>query len=134
RHTDQAYVQELLLAGISGYVLKQSDSEEMLRAIRILANGGEYLDPAITGSVFNLLSSSPSDLSTESHTKRLSDREADILRRIALGYSNKEIADQIETSIKTVETQKAAALRKLNIKGRNEIVSYAVLQGWLQEG
>lgn len=133
RHTDQAYVQELLLAGISGYVLKQSDSEEMLRAIRILANGGEYLDPAITGSVFNLLSSSPRDLTAEPHTKRLSDREAEILRRIALGYSNKEIADQIETSVKTVETQKASALRKLNIKGRNEIVNYAILQGWLQD-
>ncbi|MGI8811231.1 MAG: response regulator transcription factor [Pyrinomonadaceae bacterium] len=133
RHTDKAYVQELLQAGISGYVLKQSDSNELLRAIRVIANGGEYLDPAITGSVFDLISADVRQTKVELKGKQLSERESDVLRRIARGYSNKEIADQLETSVKTIETQKANALRKLNIKGRNEIVEYAILQGWLNE-
>ncbi|MEP7214415.1 MAG: response regulator transcription factor [Acidobacteriota bacterium] len=131
RHTDKAYFQEMLQAGISGYVLKQSDSGEMIRAIRIIANGGRYLDPAITSSVFNLLSTSSANLNFDLYGKHLSEREADVLRRVARGYSNKEIADQLETNVKTIETQKASALRKLDIKGRNEIVDYAILQGWL---
>ena len=60
-------------------------------------------------------------------------RRRELMRLIARGYSNKEIAGQLQISVKTVETQKATALRKLNISGRNEIVSYAILQGWLQE-
>jgi len=132
RHTDKAYLQELLQAGISGYVLKQSDSDELLRAIRIIAKGGEYLDPAITGSVFCLISSGASSTSSVPGNQ-LSEREADVLRRIAHGYSNKEIAEQLETSVKTIETQKSNALRKLDIKGRNEIVNYAIIQGWLTE-
>jgi two-component system response regulator NreC len=133
RHTDNAYLHELLQAGISGYVLKQSDSDEMLRAIRIIAGGGEYLDPAVTRSVFGMLATSHSKVNAEHRSEALSEREAEVLRRIARGYSNKEIADQLETSTKTVESQKASALRKLNIKGRNEIVDYAILQGWLIE-
>ncbi len=133
RHTDKAYLQELLQAGISGYVLKQSGSKELLQAIRSIANGGEYLDPAVTVSVFKLLSSTANNPRSVSGGNQLSDREEEVLRQIARGYSNKEIADQLETSVKTVETQKASALRKLDIKGRNEIVDYAVLRGWLKE-
>ena len=133
RHTDKAYLQELLQAGISGYVLKQSDSGELLRAIRLIANGGEYLDPAITGSVFKLLSSTTNNVRAAPHGKQLNEREEEVLRQIAHGYSNKEIAGLLEISVKTVETQKATALRKLDIKGRNEIVDYAVLRGWLKE-
>ncbi len=133
RHTDKAYLQELMQAGISGYVLKQSESEEMLRAIRIVANGGNYLDPAITGNIFNMFGTDRNKQRGEVRGEPLSDRETEVLRLIARGYSNKEIAEQFELSVKTIETQKANALRKLNISGRNEIVSYAILQGWLQE-
>ena len=133
RHTDKAYLQELLQVGISGYVLKQSDSEEMLRALRVIARGGNYLDPAITRDVFNILASGQSSNNTTQSGENLSEREAEVLRRVARGYSNKEIADQLDTSIKTIETQKATAQRKLNIKGRNEIVNYAIVQGWFNE-
>jgi DNA-binding NarL/FixJ family response regulator len=133
RHSDKAYLQELMQAGISGYVLKQSESEEMLRAIRVVAGGGNYLDPAITGNVFSMFGENHNKQRGEVHGEILSDRESEVLRLIARGYSNKEIAERLETSVKTIETQKASALRKLNISGRNEIVSYAILQGWLQE-
>jgi two-component system response regulator NreC len=133
RHSDKAYLHELMQAGISGYVLKQSESEEMLRAIRVVASGGNYLDPAITGNVFSMFTVNQNKQRGEVRGEPLSDRESEVLRLIARGYSNKEIAEQLEISIKTIETQKANALRKLNISGRNEIVSYAILQGWLQE-
>jgi two-component system response regulator NreC len=133
RHTDKAYLQELMQAGISGYVLKQSETEEMLRAIRVVASGGNYLDPAITGNVFTMFDVNQNKQRGEVSGEPLSDRESEVLRLIARGYSNKEIGEQLGTSVKTIETQKANALRKLNINGRNEIVSYAILQGWLQE-
>jgi two-component system response regulator NreC len=133
RHTDKAYLQELMQAGISGYLLKQSESEEMLRAIRVVADNGNYLDPAITGSIFSMFGADRNKQRGEVRGEILSDRESEVLRLIARGYSNKEIAEQLEKSVKTIETQKAVALQKLNISGRNEIVSYAILQGWLQE-
>lgn len=133
RHTDKAYLEELLQAGVSGYVLKQSEPDELLRAIRFIADGGKYLDPAITGNIFNIYAEKQNKRRGEVQGEPLSDRESEVLRLIARGYSNKEIAAQLQTSIKTIETQKSIALQKLNIRGRNEIVSYAILKGWLQE-
>lgn len=133
RHSDKAYLQELMQAGISGYVLKQSESEVMLRAIRVVASGGNYLDPAITSNVFNMFATNQNKQRGEVSGEALSDRESEVLRLVARGYSNKEIAQKLEISIKTIETQKASALRKLNISGRDEIVSYAIIQGWLLE-
>ena len=133
RHTDKAYLRELMEAGVDGYVLKQSESDELLRAIRTVAGGGNYLDPAVSDKVFDIVSAKQSKQRGEIRGAILSDREAEVLRLIARGYSNKEIAAQLETSVKTIESQKAVAMQKLNIRGRNEIVGYAILQGWLRE-
>ena len=132
RHTDEAYLQELLRAGISGYVLKQSSSAELLRAIREVAAGGKYLDPAITGKVF-LGYTDRGKQRGETRGMALTAREENILSQIALGFSNKEIADKLEITVKTVETHKINAMQKLGISHRNDIVRYAVLQGWLRE-
>jgi DNA-binding NarL/FixJ family response regulator len=132
RHTDKGYLQQLLQAGAAGYVLKQSAPAVLIHAVRAVASGGSYLDPAITekalGSYFGR------------HTKKqsagevtLSDREADVLRLIALGHSNKEIAARLDLSVKTVEAHKANAMRKLDMTSRIDIVRYAMLQGWLQD-
>lgn len=133
RHTDDAYLQELMQAGISGYALKQSLSEELIRGIRIIAAGGKYLDPAIAGKVFNNFVGKQSKLRGETAGIPLSERESEALRHIALGYSNKEISEKMNISVKTVEAHKANALKKLNISSRREIISYAILQGWMQE-
>jgi len=133
RHTDEAYLHELLQAGVSGYVLKQSDSDELIRAIRAVAAGGSYLDPAITGKVVNSFNNKRTRLRGEIGGEPLTEREAELLRQIAWGYSNKEIAEQFDISVKTVEAHKANCLRKLKIKTRLDIVHFAVLQGWLQE-
>jgi DNA-binding NarL/FixJ family response regulator len=129
RHGDDAYVQELLRAGVSGYVLKQSAPAELLQAIRAAAAGGQYLDSALTARVTARLLGR--DKARKSAVA-LSEREAEVLRMIASGYSNKEIAGRLSLSVKTVEAHKANAMRKLSLRGRIDIVKYAVLQGWLE--
>jgi DNA-binding NarL/FixJ family response regulator len=130
RHGDDAYLQELLRAGVSAYVLKQSAPTELLQAIRAAAAGGQYLDPALTRRVTaRFLGRAGAQISPSGVT--ITERESAVLRHIALGYSNKEIAAGLALSVKTVEAHKANAMRKLGFTGRIDIVKYAVLQGWL---
>jgi DNA-binding NarL/FixJ family response regulator len=130
RHGDDAYVQELLRAGASAYVLKQSAPAELLQAIRAVAGGGQYLDSALaaraTAGMFRRAES------VNNPAAMISGRESEVLRLIACGYSNKEIAGRLSLSVKTVEAHKANAMRKLGLRGRIDIVKYAVLQGWLE--
>lgn len=131
RYNDDAYLQELLRAGVSGYVLKQSASAELLQAIRAVAAGGQYLDSAITARVTGGYIAR--DWQKGRPVAGITEREAQVLRFIALGHSNKEIAAQLDLSVKTVEIHKANAMRKLGLRGRIDIVRYAVLQGWLHD-
>jgi DNA-binding NarL/FixJ family response regulator len=130
RHGDDAYLQELLRAGVSGYVLKQSAPSELLQAIRAAAAGGQYLDSSLTSRVTAGFLGKDGKKTTKSGAA-LSERESAVLRLIASGYSNKEIAARLSLSVKTVEAHKANAMRKLDLAGRIDIVKYAVLQGWL---
>jgi DNA-binding NarL/FixJ family response regulator len=132
RHADDIYMQELLAAGVSAYVLKQSPSEEFLRALRVAAAGGQYLDSTMTRRVTAEFVSSHGKRADRPHAA-LTGRESDVLRLIAEGYSNKEVAARLEVSVKTVEAHKANAMRKLDLKGRVHIVRYAALQGWLSD-
>lgn len=132
RHGDDAYLQELLRAGADGYVLKQSAASELLQAIRATAARGRYLDSALTARVTaGFLARGGRKAHASGIT--LSDRESEVLRLIASGYSNKEIAAQLDLSVKTVEGHKSNAVHKLGLKGRIDIVRYAVLQGWLSD-
>jgi len=133
RHTDSAFLHELLQAGVSGYVLKQSSSDEILRALRAIARGDNYLDPAITGKIFNEFTEKQSSLRGDTTGNPLTERESEVLRHIALGYSNQEIADKLNVSVKTVESHKANALKKLEMRSRKDIIRFAILQGWLQD-
>jgi DNA-binding NarL/FixJ family response regulator len=131
RHADHTYVQQLLQAGASGYVLKQSRARELLNAVRTVARGERYLDPAATGVVFDSLvrGSKAGGVSDTVVTRR----EEEVLRLIASGYSNKEIASQLQLSVKTVETHKANAAQKLGFHSRSDIVRLALLRGWLKD-
>jgi len=132
RHGDDAYLQELLRAGADGYVLKQSAASELLQAIRATAVRGQYLDSALTARVTaGFLAKS--GRKAQATGVSVTERESEVLRLIAAGYSNKEIAAQLELSVKTVEVHKANAARKLGLKGRIDIVKYALLQGWLSD-
>lgn len=133
RHTDTAYLNELIQAGVSGYVLKQSAATELVRAIRTVAAGGKYLDPAVTDKVFAGYSGKSNKLRGEQSGVQLTERESEVLRHIALGYSNKEIADKMDVSVKTVEAHKYNSLKKLDMQSRKDIIRYAILQGWMRE-
>jgi DNA-binding NarL/FixJ family response regulator len=132
RHKDQGYLQEVIRAGAAGYVLKQNTAAELIHAIDAVASGGNYLDPAIAGKLIGRYVGVQAKTNSEMHGE-LSPREAEVLRLIAWGYSNKEIAARIDISIKTVEAHKANASRKLGLHSRIDIVRFAFLQGWLDE-
>jgi DNA-binding NarL/FixJ family response regulator len=132
RHADDGYLQQLLKAGVSGYVLKQSASTELVHALRAVAAGNLFLDPVIAQKVVgSYVGKSLNKGAASPH--ELSDREREVLRMIAWGYSNKEIASRFDLSVKTVEAHKANAMKKLDMKSRIDIVRYALLQGWLQD-
>ena len=126
RHNDRAYLYEMLEAGAGAYVLKQSSSNALLAAIRAAVAGERYVDPAMLED----LEAGPDDGRTP---PVVSEREREVLRRMALGESNKEIAAALSISIKTVEVHKANAMRKLSLRGRTDVVRYASLRGWLQD-
>ncbi|MDQ3221143.1 MAG: response regulator transcription factor [Acidobacteriota bacterium] len=132
RHTDDGYLQQLIGAGANGYVLKQSAPAELINAIRTVAAGRAYLDPALTEKVMGGYASHNSS-KRGSKKGEPSDRESEILRMIAWGYSNKEIGVRLDLSVKTVEAHKSNAMRKLDIGSRIDIVRYAILKGWLQD-
>ena len=131
RHAEEGYLQQLMRAGASGYVLKQSRATEVLHAIRAVATGGTYLDPHLARPLGAL--GTPAPPRTGPSRSALSQREEEVLRLVAWGYSNKEIASQLNLSVKTIETHKANAAQKLGVTNRIEIVSYAILQGWLRD-
>ena len=131
-HEDRSYLKQVLQAGASGYVLKQSAAEELIHAIRAVAAGGVYLDPALAGRVVEGYVGEAAAGGTAA--VELSDREAEVLRLIAQGFANKEIAARLGVSIKTVETYKARSMQKLGLNSRVDIIRYALGRGWLQDG
>jgi len=131
-HEDMGYLRQCLAAGASGYVLKRAAAAELVDAIRTVASGGMYVDPAVGG---RLLAGTSQDQapSPVAHGVELSEREEQVLRLIAQGYSTKEIASQLKLSSKTIETYKARSVEKLGLFSRVDIVRYALQRGWLQE-
>jgi DNA-binding NarL/FixJ family response regulator len=129
---DEGYLKQLLEAGASGYVLKQSASEELVRAIHAVVNGQTYLDPAMmeqfVGNVIGRRAARGSPAKGD-----LSPREEEVLRLIAWGHLSKEVAARLQISIKTVEAHKTNGMQKLGMKSRIDLVHYALLQGWLKD-
>jgi DNA-binding NarL/FixJ family response regulator len=132
RHEDETYLEELLRAGASAYVLKQSAPADFLQAIRAVAAGGIYLDPAMTSRVAGGLLAGKGHVNPETSAK-LTERESEVLRLVAVGHSNVEIAARLRIAVKTVEVHKANAMRKLELTGRVDVIRYGVLQGWLYD-
>lgn len=129
-HEDRGYLRQLLDVGVVGYVVKRSATDELIRAIHIVAAGGVYLDPIIAGKVLRSSHQNASER-TSGSTADLSEREIDVLKLTAVGHSNKAVAVELEIGVKTVETYKARAMEKLGFQTRVELVRYAVAKGWL---
>jgi two-component system response regulator NreC len=131
-HEDASYLLQLCKAGAVGYVLKRSAGDDLIHAIRTVAGGGLHFDPtlaskALTGQCREAPGKAGSQISD------LSEREKEVLILLAWGYSNKEIAGDLELSVKTVETYRVRINEKLSLRSRTEIVQYALRQGWLNE-
>ena len=131
-HEDRAYLNQALEAGVRGYVLKRSAVENLVQAIRAVMVGGLYIDPAIVGRVFESKQVNKRLAARKGVAPALTDREADVLKMAALGFTNKEIASRLDVGVKSVETYKARGVEKLGLKSRAELVRYASAQGWLE--
>jgi two-component system response regulator NreC len=114
---DASYAREALRAGVLGYVLKDAVDEELVNAVRLAASGRSYLQPELGAQ----LAVEPGD-----DPDGLSERELDVLRLIALGHTNSEIAEQLLLSVRTVESHRAHVQRKLGLSKRSELVRYAL--------
>ncbi len=131
-YEDISYLRQLLKAGASGYVIKRAVVEELVHAVRICAAGGSYIEPTLAGQVVSTYINRGSGLGGPSQGE-LSDRETQVLRLVAFGYSNKEIGAKLGISVKTVETYKVRLMGKLNLRSRVEMVRFALRQGLLRD-
>lgn len=129
-HEDNSWLHELLVAGASGYVLKSAAATELVQAVRAISSGGTYIDPRMAAKLIGALVQSPGSRARPDATER----EVDVLRRIARGFSNREISAALGVSVKTVESYKARAMEKLGLSSRVDIVQLAVERGWLRGG
>ena len=134
RHAEQGYLRRLLAAGAKGYVLKRTAGDALIDAIRIVASGGTYVDPALSAGLVDRNITVFGRQAKGAHDcPQLSNREIEVLRLIAWGLSNKEVAGRLGISIKTIESHKASAVDKLRLRGRSDILRYAMSQNWLAE-
>jgi two-component system response regulator NreC len=124
---DPHYVREALGAGASGYVLKEAADSEVVAAIREVASGGRYVHPELGARLV--------DAETQERRRAeedpLSERESEVLRLLALGHTNQEIAKQLYISVRTAETHRAHIMQKLRLSSRAELVRYALAEGLL---
>jgi DNA-binding NarL/FixJ family response regulator len=126
---DPSYVREAFAAGASGYVLKEAVDEEVVSAVREIASGGRYVHPALGARMIT----AEAKERAAAEADPLSDREREILRLLALGHTNQEIARRLYISVRTAESHRAHIMQKLRLSTRAELVRYALSHGLLAE-
>jgi DNA-binding NarL/FixJ family response regulator len=131
-HEDRAYLQQAIDAGVGGYLLKRSAAENLVPAIRAVITGGLYVDPAIANRLFESAPKQGGGL-RDGRLPELTEREESVLKLVAQGYTNKEVAARLGVGVKSVETYKSRGVEKLGLKTRAELVRYAAVQGWLSD-
>ncbi len=131
QHAEAVFLRRLLEAGANGYVLKSARGEELLVAIRALLRGGTYIDPSLAGAVMASSDTGQQPLDEESYA-RLTQRERQVLKLVAEGYTNKEIARSLSLSVKTVMAHRFNMMEKLDIHNRSKLVRFAIRVGLIQ--
>jgi DNA-binding NarL/FixJ family response regulator len=126
---DPSYVREAFSAGASGYVLKEAADSELVTALRQVAAGESYVHPALGAR----MATAEAEAAARSDADPLSEREREVLRLLALGHTNQEIAKMLFISVRTAETHRAHIMQKLRLTTRAELVRYALAQGLLEE-
>lgn len=136
-YDDESYLRKALDAGAAGYVLKRAADVELLSAIRSVHQGGVYLDPALGRALVEgfLAAKPPSSKAAAGREggDSLSEREREVLRLLARGHTNRQIAERLFLSVKTVEGYKARIVEKLGLRGRAALTAYAIEKGFLDE-
>jgi two-component system response regulator NreC len=132
-HDDESYLRHVLEAGGAGYVLKRSADTELLSAIRAVHQGGTFLHPKHAKALLEPADETAEELEEKGSDSYdlLSDREEEVLKLLALGHTNKQIAEKLFISVKTVETYRARVREKLGLRGRAALVRYALQRGLL---
>jgi len=125
-HEEQGYIIEMLEAGASGYLLKNTGLDELLTALRTAANGDSYFSQQVSATLLQAITRKKTTLPYNNHTTPLSDREIEVLRLIAQEFSNGEIAEKLFISIRTVDTHRRNLLEKLEAKNTAGLVKYAI--------
>jgi two-component system, NarL family, response regulator NreC len=126
---DPSYVREAFAAGAAGYVLKEAADEEVVAAVREISEGGSYVHPALGAR----LVAAEAEARAAAEADPLSDREREVLRLLALGHTNQEIAKMLYISVRTAETHRAHIMQKLRLSTRAELVRYALSHGLLDK-
>jgi two-component system, NarL family, response regulator NreC len=126
---DPRYVREAFAAGARGYVLKEAADAEVVAAVREVARGGRYVNPELGAR----LVAAEAEAERRAQEDPLSEREREVLRLLALGHTNQEIARQLYISVRTAETHRAHIMQKLRLASRAELVRYALEQGLLEQ-
>jgi two-component system, NarL family, response regulator NreC len=124
---DPSYVREAFEAGASGYVMKEAADAEVVAAVRAVAAGERYLHPALGARLL----AAEAEERKRAEEDPLSEREREVLRLLALGHTNQEIARQLYISVRTAETHRAHIMQKLHLASRADLVRYALEQGLL---
>lgn len=129
-HEDESLLREVIRMGAAGYIVKRASQEDLLHAIRVVARGDLYVHPAMTRSLFVEPSSAASQAS---EVETLTLREIEVLQLLAKGYTNRQIADQLSLSPRTVEGHRANLSGKLGLRSRVELVEYAENHGLMKK-
>jgi len=129
-HEDESMLVEMIRAGASGYIIKRAVDSELIQAIRVIVQGDMYVYPAMTRTLFKDLS--PKSKTPSVEHEALTPREIDVLRLLARGYTNRQIALELKISPRTVEGHRSSLTDKLGFRGRVELINYAEKQGLLE--
>jgi DNA-binding NarL/FixJ family response regulator len=130
--SESIYLKRLLECGANGYILKSARGEELVSAVRALIAGGTYIDPSLAGNIFSAaqdVKPPESDEGSEEAYAKLTPRERQILKLIAEGASNKEIAATLNVAVKTVMSHRVNLMEKLGIKNRSKLIQFAIRVG-----
>jgi two-component system response regulator NreC len=130
-HDDEAYLRQFLEMGAAGYVLKKAADTELLGAIHAVKRGEPFIDPALMGRLIDPYLKQPPPRASGS-SDELSSREGEVLRLVALGHTSQQVADQLCISVNTVDTHRAHIMDKLGLRGRAQLVRYAMAKGLLE--
>lgn len=132
QYDDNEYIFRLLKAGAAGYVLKKTVGNDLVSAIRTVFEGKSFIDPSIADKIIDGFLKQPEIADEEATYDRLSEREKQVLKLIAEGYTMKQIASSLTLSIKTVMTHRTNIMEKLAIHNRTELIKFAIRKGLIR--